>query len=115
MITARCHCGRVSLEVPTAPAEVKSCNCSICRRYGALMAYYAPQDVRVTGDTDTYQWGDKSIFFHRCQHCGCFTHWSPVDPALERMGVNARLMPPEVLAKARVRHFDGAESWQFLD
>ncbi len=31
------------------------------------------------------------------------------------MGVNARLMPPELLAKAQVRHLDGADTWEYLD
>jgi hypothetical protein len=31
------------------------------------------------------------------------------------VGINARLMPPEVLARARVRKFDGADTWKYLD
>jgi hypothetical protein len=53
-------------------------------------------------------WDDRSLAFHRCKICGCVTHWSPVDVSRNRMGVNANLMPREVLEKATVRHFDGA-------
>jgi len=114
MITATCHCGAVRIEAPRAPDEVKECNCSICRRTGALMAYYSPKDVRVipeSGATDTYMWGDREIEFHRCKVCGNFTHWSPVDNAIDRMGVNARLMPPEILVDIRILKFDGADTW----
>jgi hypothetical protein len=31
------------------------------------------------------------------------------------MGVNTRLMSPEVRAGARVRRLDGADTWKFLD
>jgi hypothetical protein len=31
------------------------------------------------------------------------------------MGINARLMAREVLALARVRHLDGADSWTYRD
>jgi len=31
------------------------------------------------------------------------------------MGVNARLMDPEVIAQARIRKFDGAASWTFIE
>jgi hypothetical protein len=31
------------------------------------------------------------------------------------MGVNARLMTPEVIAGARVRHLDGADTEQYVD
>jgi hypothetical protein len=114
MIEAVCHCGAVRIEVPRAPDEVKECNCSICRRTGALLAYYSPKDVRVippSGATDLYMWGDREIEFHRCKVCGNFTHWSPVDKSLDRMGVNARLMPPELLADIRILKFDGANTW----
>lgn len=115
MIEAICHCGAVRIEVPQAPGEVTSCNCSICRRTGVLAAYYDPADVKITGETDTYMWGDKMMTFHRCSVCGCATHGLAVDPASKRMSVNARLMQPAVLAAARVRKFDGADTWTFLD
>ena len=114
MIEASCHCGAVRIEVPHAPDEVKECNCSICRRYGAVCAYYSPKDVRLvpeSGATDIYIWGDKEIEFHRCRNCGTFTHWAAIDKNLDRMAVNARLMPPEILRDVRVLKFDGANSW----
>ena len=37
----------------------------------------------------------------------CVSHWIAMDPGVDLMGVNARLMDPEVLAAARVRHSDG--------
>ena len=76
MIESSCHCGTVKLEIPSAPEEVTDCNCSICRRYGVLWAYYAPAHVRIIateGATAAYRWGDKSLEFHRCQNCGCVT------------------------------------------
>jgi hypothetical protein len=112
MIVASCHCGAVVLEIAEAPGEITDCNCSICRRYGVLWAYYAPNQVVVRAEhgTDRYLWGDRSIAFHRCRGCGCVTHWSSVDPARDRMGVNARLMAPEAVVGARLRHLDGAGS-----
>jgi hypothetical protein len=90
-------------------------HCSICRRLGTLCACYAPAQVRVTGTTDTYCWGDRTIDFHRCAICGCATHWSAHDPSLERMGANARLLDPAVIANLRIRRFDGADPWKHLD
>ena len=108
MIDASCHCGAVRLEVASAPQEITDCNCSICRRYGALWAYSNPRDVAVTGATDVYNWGHKDIEFHRCRICGCVTHWAPADHTHPRMGVNTRLMAPEVRAAATIRQLDGA-------
>jgi hypothetical protein len=104
VIEAACHCSRVLIGVLHAPETVNDCTCSICRRYGTLWAYYSPKLVEITpaaGATDIYQWGERRLEFHRCKDCGCITHWAPVDESLDRRGVNARLMPPEVLAAAR--------------
>jgi hypothetical protein len=118
LVEVSCHCGAVRLEVDAAPTEVTDCNCSICRRYGVLWAYYSPRQVsRVQpgGAVDVYAWGRRSIEFHRCATCGCVTHWVATDKARDRMGVNARLMEPQVLAHARVRHLDGADTWKYTD
>lgn len=118
MIESSCHCGAMKLEIAAAPETVTDCNCSICRRYGVLWAYYSRKQVRIVakdGATDIYMWDDRSIEFHRCRVCGCVTHWAPVDKNADRMGVNARLMAPEVRAKARVRRLDGANTWSYLD
>jgi hypothetical protein len=111
MIEASCHCGAVRLEVEVPPAEVAECNCSICRRYGVLWAYYPLDQVRVLPSdppTNIYMWNDRVIEFHHCRTCGCVSHWSPVDRGHNRMAVNARLMDPEILAGASVRYLDGA-------
>jgi hypothetical protein len=106
------------LEIQTPLETVTDCNCSICRRYGVLWAYYSPMQVRIiaaSGATDTYTWDDRSIEFHRCKSCGCITHWAAVDKSVDRLGVNARLMDPDVLSAARVRKLDGAVSEKYLD
>ena len=117
-ITASRHCGAVRLEIELPPETVTDCNCSICRRYGVRWAYYRPVQVQIvaaSGATDIYMWDDRSIEFHRCRVCGCVTHWAPVDRERDRMGVNARLMPLEVLAAAHVRKLDGAVTERYVD
>jgi hypothetical protein len=59
MLVATCHCGAVRIEVPRRPRTLTDCNCSICRRYGALWAYYKRPDLRIThaqGATSGYSW-----------------------------------------------------------
>ena len=117
-VDASCHCGAIHLEADTAPEAVTDCNCSICRRYGVLWAYYSPKHVRVVAAsdaTDIYMWNDRSIEFHRCKVCGCVTHWAAVDRSADRMGVNARLMDLAVVAAARVRKLDGAVTENYVD
>jgi hypothetical protein len=119
MIEASCHCGAVSLTLAEAPLTVTDCNCSICRRLGVLWAYYPPDQVAISAApeaTAAYVWGDATIEFRHCRVCGCVSHWAPLDDRFPgRMGVNARLMPPEVLAAARVRTLDGAVTETYVD
>ena len=119
MLAGTCHCGAVRVEVPRRPRRLTSCNCSICRRYGTLWAYYKAAEVRVAsapGATRSYSWGDKALRFVRCGKCGCITHWEATHPtATSRMGVNARNFDPAAIATIRVRRLDGASTWKFLD
>jgi catechol 2,3-dioxygenase-like lactoylglutathione lyase family enzyme len=116
MIAGSCHCGAVQIDLETAPAQVTDCNCTMCRRIGGLWAYYSPKAVRIGGTpeaTFTYVHGDRTLAVHHCRTCGCTTHWTATDPAYDRMGVNARMLAPEVLAEAYVRHLDGADTWTY--
>jgi hypothetical protein len=119
MLTATCHCGVVRVEVPRKPRSLTSCNCSICRRYGTLWAYYKASEVGVigaSGATDEYSWGDKSLRFVRCRTCGCITHWEPIRRKEDsRIGVNARNFEPDSVGSIRIRRLDGASTWKFLD
>jgi hypothetical protein len=112
MLTATCHCGAVRVTVPRTPPTVADCNCSICRRYGVLWAYYKASTVRVEAApqaTNEYSWGRKNLRFVRCANCGCVMCWQRVSPDPEKkMGVNARNFEPRILASIRTRHFDGA-------
>ena len=108
---ASCHCGLIKITVAEAPAQVTDCNCSICRRYGVLWAYYPIKDVTVREGrpTQIYTWGDCTLRFHRCSDCGCVTHWSSSDPARDRVAVNANLLDADVLAAAKIHHYSGAD------
>lgn len=46
-LTATCHCGRISVEMPSHPTKVNECQCTICYRYGALWSYFPQDDVNI--------------------------------------------------------------------
>lgn len=118
MYKATCHCGNVQIEVVTLPDTVTSCNCSICNRFGALWAYYSAAELRVTCEqapTTAYVWGDKTIEFHHCSLCGCTTHYTSIEQENQRAAINGRMFPLAVISPIKVRKFDGAVSWQFID
>lgn len=110
-VVAACHCGAVELWLSRPPAVVRRCNCSLCRKYGVLWAYPPIAEVAIRPDppaTDTYAWNGRNVDFHRCRSCGCVTHWLPRRLGRDRMGVNARLLDPQVLAAAKVEYKDAA-------
>ena len=104
----QCHCGAVILTVPDAPSEITDCNCSLCRRYGVLWAYWPREAIVVDGPTETYVWGRRALAFHRCTSCGCVTHWSGLQPEIRKAAVNARLLKGFPFAEARIVFLDGA-------
>lgn len=114
-----CHCGAVQLTLPSMPEAATQCNCSLCSRLGALWAYYAFGSVIIEGhpeNTSDYVWGDKCLRTLRCKICGCVTHWEPIDGALgARHGVNLNNFDHSLLKSVTVRHFDGADTWTFID
>ena len=118
MLRGTCHCGAVQIQVERKPRQLTSCNCSICRRYGTLWAYYDRSQVAIIarkGAVDRYSWGSKHLRFVRCSTCGCVTHWEAVDRSKTRMGINMRNFDPADIESLRVRQLDGAKTWKFLD
>jgi hypothetical protein len=119
MLEGSCHCGAVRLRLPHRPGRATDCNCSICRRLGALWAFFDLGAVEIAGDpgeTQDYVWGARTLRTVRCRHCGCATHWLPLKPeAGAKHGVNLRNFPPALLEGLQIRHFDGAVSSTYVD
>jgi hypothetical protein len=91
-IYGSCHCGAVTVQIPSAPEELNDCQCEHCQKRGALWAYFPVDMVVVTGRTLIYCWGDMDLQFHFCGECGCTISWVSIDPTYNRMGVNARTL-----------------------
>jgi hypothetical protein len=119
MINGACHCGAVTFAVERTPEWLTECNCSICRRIGARWAHFERNDVRLSAPPDgtiAYVQGDRTLALHTCKVCGCTPYWLGLDPDLStRMAINFRMCEPDEIADIPVRHFDGADTWQFLD
>ena len=119
MITGSCHCGKVSFEFEGEPEQLVDCNCSLCRRLGALWAHADSSRITIHAEPDAtlaYSWGPRTLSGHTCRTCGCTTHWVSLDQEEPlKMGVNCRMSDPDSISHLRIRRFDGADTWQFLD
>ena len=77
MLKGSCHCGAVQFEVDGGIEEYRRCNCSICRRKGALMGFAEPEDFTLLSGEDSltlYQFNTNVAKHYFCKNCGIYTH-----------------------------------------
>lgn len=91
-----CHCGAVILEVALVDglATARRCDCSYCRRRGAIVVSALLSGVQVVqgaGALTLYQWGTGTARHWFCRVCGIYTHHQRrSDPT--QYGVNVAIL-----------------------
>jgi hypothetical protein len=76
---ATCHCGSVELELdlPNGIENPRRCDCSICRRKGAIVASVPLSGIEIIKGLDVlrlYQFNTKTAKHYFCSVCGIYTH-----------------------------------------
>jgi len=76
---ASCHCGAVELELslPNGIEKPRRCDCSICRRKGAIVALVKLDGIRIIKGEDKlklYQFNTNTAKHYFCSNCGIYTH-----------------------------------------
>ncbi|TAG01404.1 MAG: GFA family protein [Betaproteobacteria bacterium] len=74
-----CHCGSVVLELdlPNGIVNPRRCDCSICRRKGAIVASVPLSGITVVQGGEVlkrYQFNTKVAKHYFCSNCGIYTH-----------------------------------------
>ena len=77
--TASCHCGKVvfELSLPKGIEKPRRCDCSICRRKGAIVASVKLDGIRILQGEESlklYQFNTHTAKHYFCSHCGIYTH-----------------------------------------
>tara|TARA_R110002110_G_scaffold126883_4_gene305585 strand:- start:91 stop:492 length:402 start_codon:yes stop_codon:yes gene_type:complete len=119
MLTGSCHCGEVHWTYDGIPDRARACNCTVCRRYGAIWIYgFLDEQVNVRGTTKAYtrtgEFGG-SLQMHFCGTCGCVAYWRAIDTddsGRRMIGVNLRLSEPGEVSSIKVGRFDGLTSFK---
>lgn len=68
-----CHCGALKLEVDAPLEGLLQCNCSTCRRFGAIHWYVDASKVQLREERrglSTYVWRAVHEGHHFCGTCG---------------------------------------------
>ncbi|MBL4241838.1 GFA family protein [Vibrio fluvialis] len=76
---ATCHCGAVELELslPDGIVDPRRCDCSICRRKGAIVASVTLDAIRIVKGQEAlrlYQFNTQTAKHYFCSVCGIYTH-----------------------------------------
>ena len=74
-----CHCGAVVLELtlPEGIVNPRRCNCSMCRRRGAIVASVPVAGIRIVQGAESltlYQFNTRTAKHYFCSQCGIYTH-----------------------------------------
>ena len=74
-----CHCGSVKfeLDLPDGLVDVRRCDCSMCRRRGAIVASVLLSGINITEGSEflkLYQFNTKTAKHFFCSNCGIYTH-----------------------------------------
>jgi hypothetical protein len=117
LLHGSCHCGAVTWRLAGVPECATACNCTVCRRYGALWAYhFEGEAIDVAGPSKAYIRGG-SVEFHFCPGCGCVAFWRAQqagDDGRRRIAVNLRMTDPGPIAQVPIDHFDGLDTFDDL-
>jgi hypothetical protein len=76
---ASCHCGAVELELtlPNGIENPRRCDCSICRRKGAIVGSIELSGLRIVKGAEVlrlYQFNTNTAKHYFCSNCGIYTH-----------------------------------------
>ncbi|MDB5991156.1 MAG: hypothetical protein JWQ10_2559 [Herbaspirillum sp.] len=75
-----CHCGLIEFEVDANLDHVRVCDCSMCRRRGALLHRVSEDDLRCLtplSDLSAYRWHTGVAIDYFCPRCGIQTFRRP--------------------------------------
>lgn len=76
---ASCHCGavKIELDLPNGLVDVRRCDCSLCRRRGAIVASVPLAAITIVSGEEAlrlYQFNTKTAKHYFCGICGIYTH-----------------------------------------
>jgi hypothetical protein len=107
-----CHCGAVRFDVQLDLTQpVVTCNCSICARTGALLAFAPVAQFTLRSGEEAltdYQFGKKNIHHLFCRTCGVRSFSRGKGPdGKEMRAINVRCLEGVSLEGLKLYPFDG--------
>ncbi len=111
-LVASCHCGKVAATIDAEITEAITCNCSICRRKGHVLAFAPRAAMTVTTPAEnitTYTFNKQVIRHQFCASCGCAPFGEGEMPDGTKMAaINLNCAEDFDIASVRITAVDGA-------
>jgi len=108
-----CHCGAVQFQIDDdIPTKAMSCNCSICRQKGLLLAFFPIAQFKLEkgqGASTNYEFNKHKIQHCFCSRCGSEPFAAGNNPdGSEMRAINLRCVENVNLEALEIQHYDGA-------
>lgn len=87
-----CHCGQNKFLVNMRLDHVRRCDCSVCKKRGALNHRVPKEALTLLTPWDNlslYQWGSKTAKDFFCAQCGILLFRRPSDPSKAELAQGA--------------------------
>ncbi len=110
-----CHCGKIRFEADFDQLEsALSCNCSLCSKRGALLAFVPAAQLRlIQGDNELtdYQFNKKLIHHTFCKVCGVASFGRGSDgKGNEMVAINVRCLDDVDIESLKINHYNGKDA-----
>jgi len=107
-----CHCGKIRFEVDAELDHVRVCDCSICRRRGALNHRVSEGDLRILtpmSELSVYEWNTKIAKDYFCPVCGILPFRRPRNNFPDIWTVNVRCLEGVDIDSIPIKHVEGSK------
>jgi len=108
-----CHCGAVRYRVTLRRPVASECNCSICRKKGAIHAIVPDADFQLLSGNEVltkYTFNTHVAQHWFCGRCGIHSFGRPRSQP-DKISVNLRCLDDDLLARFELARFDG-QNWE---
>jgi hypothetical protein len=106
-----CHCGQVRYDVDVSLDGLVTCNCSICQKRGAILAFVPESAFHLLSGREAltdYQFNTKTIHHLFCSTCGVASFSNGRKPdGTPMVAVNVRCLDGVDAAALKPTLFDG--------
>ena len=109
--TGSCHCGSVQFEVDADVTQSAVCDCSICKRRGAVMLRCNKESLHITAGQEhltLYRFNTMVAEHYFCKICGIYT-FHKMRKMPDKLAINSGCLDDVDIARLQPLFNNGSE------